>query len=527
MPDSTHFTHELVLDESPLQLKEVKGLVFGKTPTRLSLPPTLPARLAKSETHLHRYLDEMIPIYGVTTGFGGNASQLVVRERSVELQNNLISYLSCATGPILPREVARAALFFRLRSISRGFSAVSFALIERLQLFLNNDWTPVIPREGSLGASGDLVPLAYVAQAIQGQGMLLTKNGVRPASQVLKEAGVEPYVLKPKEGLALVNGTSVMAAYGFYNLERARFVSEMALLATSWLCMALRGRTEAFSELVNEKANTHRGQSQAAKCIRDWLAEENYFCDPIRPKQPEHRHNDEVIQDQYSLRCVPQILGPILETLDQAERWIETEMNGTSDNPLFDEEGGLAMGGNFYGGYISHGMDYLKISLAHIADLLDRQLMLLCNDKTNRGLPPNLADWDHIPEQDRFLHHGLKGLHQSVSAITSEIMARSIPNGIFSRSAESHNQDKVSLGMSAASQCSDLLDALYNVLAMSLICGAQALDLRKIQLKGKRAQTIYKLVRSLVPRVTQDTALGDCISVLSNKLQEVALYEKT
>jgi histidine ammonia-lyase/phenylalanine ammonia-lyase len=174
---------------------------------------------------------------------------------------------------------------------------------------------------------------------------------------------------------------------------------------------------------------------------------------------------------------------------------------------------------------MAHGMDYLKISLGNIADLMDRQLTLLISDKTNRGLPPNLADWDNMPEKDRHLHHGLKGLHQLTSAVTSEIMAKTIPNSIFSRSSESHNQDKVSLGLSAATQCSEITDSLFNISAAYLICLAQAIDLRKINLVGKDSQRIIKLIRKNVPFVKRDTRLDKNIKYLIEDLKSMALKE--
>jgi histidine ammonia-lyase len=211
-------------------------------------------------------------------------------------------------------------------------------------------------------------------------------------------------------------------------------------------------------------------------------------------------------------------MGPIFETLDLAQRWFETEVNSASDNPLIDDEGGLHMGGNFYGGHLSHGMDYLKICVSHMADLIDRQLMTLMDDKSNRGLPPNLVNWPGIKPEDRFLHHGLKGLHQAVSAITSEILARTMPNGVFSRSSESHNQDKVSLGMSAAVQCSQMVAPLQTITAMYLTCLCQALDLRGLKLKGSRSRELYALVRSHIAFVTHDQALGERVRELTATL---------
>jgi histidine ammonia-lyase/phenylalanine ammonia-lyase len=282
--------------------------------------------------------------------------------------------------------------------------------------------------------------------------------------------------------------------------------------------MAMHGRTAAFGELVNERAKAHPGQARIARLIRETLAEENYVtptnaCDSLH------------IQDRYSLRCTPQILGPVWDTLVLTRNWLTLEMNGASDNPLVAYDGDFANGGNFYGGYLSQGMDYLKISLGHVADLLDRQLAMLVDEKSNRGLPPNLAAWNRIPDGEQFLHHGLKGLHQAASAITSEILARAIPNSIFSRSAESHNQDKVSLGMSAAVSCAELIEPLFNVQALYLICLAQALDLREIRLRGETSQKYFSLVRKCVPFVEGDRALDEGIGQLVQELKLMSREE--
>ena len=513
-------TKALLIDDRRMTYAQMREFVFNRTQcSAIEIADSCKQRVLDSYAHLQNLLEKRIPVYGVTTGFGDSCFRVIPREQSEELQRNLIAYLLCGTGPELPREASRATMLFRMKSLSRGYSGVSFDLIERLQLFLEKDWIPVTPREGSLGASGDLIPLAYIAQVLQGEGHIHTDNGSLPAAEVLKSAGVEPYRLKPKEGLALVNGTSSMAGLALVNANSARFLLDLECLSTSWLVLALNGRTEPFGALVNEKAKAHPGQARAARIIMNFLTAEGHRSKPLEQIAITDSLTQEFVQDRYSIRCTPQILGPIYETLEQLEQWIETEVNGTSDNPLIDDDGSLAMGGNFYGGYLSHGMDYLKICLAHSADLIDRQLMTLIDEKSNRGLPANLADWNSIPPAERFLHHGLKGLHQAVNAITSEIMARATPNGIFSRSSESHNQDKVSLGMSAAVQCSQMIEPLYTIQAMYLICLTQALDLRGIRLKGDESQAMYQLVRDTVPFVSRDKALGEEVKVLAEKLK--------
>jgi histidine ammonia-lyase len=502
-----------------LQLSSIKRFLFqdiGGEREGIELDPQLLERVAAGRERFNALMEKNVPIYGVTTGFGASVTKPVARAQSEKLQANLIAYLSCGTGPRLPRAAVRAAMLFRLNSLTRGYSGVSVELVQRLRLFLERDWIPVVPREGSLGASGDLIPLAYIAQALQGKGEVETPTGTEAVSALLEKHKETPYALKAKEGLALVNGTSAMCGLAFVNYQHCGFLLSLATLATAWTCLALRGRVEAFGALVNSEAKKFSGQGAVAAQVRAFLEDEAYSAPA----------GNNPIQDKYSLRCAPQVLGPVLESLELAERWLETEINGVSDNPLIGEEGELAMGGNFYGGYLAHGMDYMKLCLGHVADLADRQLITLMDEHTNRGLPANLAYWHEGNREEHFLHHGLKGLHQSVSAITSEVMAKSLPNSIFSRSSESHNQDKVSLGMSAGVQLSEMIPQLYNVLAMHLACLAQALDLRGHSLSGERSAGLYALIRRHVPFVEHDQPLDRPITALSTELQSLAFRQK-
>lgn len=504
------------------KLKFSQLAAFVQDTGTLEISKSAQEKISKGYFRLLSVLEKRLPVYGVTTGFGDSCHRVIEPQQSEELQKNLISYLLCGTGKAIPKKAAKAAFLIRLKSLSRGYSGVSLELIERMRLYLERDWIPVIPREGSLGASGDLIPLAYIAQALQGEGYIYGDQGPLAMQTVLSEVGLSPYTLKAKEGLALVNGTSTMAGMAFYNLKQSEFLLELSTICTSWLCLALKGRTEAFGELVNEKANIHSGQAEMARQIRLHLETENYRPTKYEEIKIQEQQTAEFIQDRYSLRCAPQILGPISETIEKAREWVEDEINGVADNPLFGDDGSLEMGGNFYGGYLSHGMDYLKISLAHMADLYDRQLTLLMDEKSNRGLSPNLANWQNLPENEKFLHHGLKGLHQAVSAVTSEIMAKAIPNGIFSRSTESHNQDKVSLGMSAATQCHDMIESLYTIQAMHLVCLAQGLDLRGVKLQGQKNLYYYNLIRNHVPFVARDQSLGTGIAKLAQTLKDLA-----
>lgn len=478
-------------------------------------------KITASRNNFEKLLEKNIPIYGVTTGFGESCFRSVDKGKSELLQKNLIDYLSCGTGQELSLEVSRAVMLLRLISLSKGYSGVSMELINRMVTYLENDWLPIIPSEGSLGASGDLIPLAYLAQALQGNGMVYANGQVKDISLLLKEKNISPYKLKSKEGLALVNGTSAMAGLALINFNYISFLCELSVICSSWLCLVLKGRTEAYDSLVNQKAKSFSGQTKVASMVKALLDEEGYKTKCFSNIQTKDGHTSELVQDPYSMRCTPQILGPIYETVELFGSWLDQEINGVSDNPLIDSDSNFANGGNFYGGYISHGMDYLKICLGHIADQMDRQLTLLISDKTNRGLTPNLINWPNNNDE-LHLHHGLKGLHQLGSAITSEIIAKTMPNGLFSRSSESHNQDKVSLGMSAACQCSEVVNKVYTLFSAYLICLAQAVDLREIELKGKVSKDMYSKIRSCVGFIEKDTRLDGALQQLSIELRTLA-----
>ncbi len=513
-------TRSFYIDRQPIRLESViRFLNEDHKIDTIEISEDCKKGVEATHKQLVSLLERSVPVYGVNTGFGDSLFRSIPLQKTTQLQNNLVSYLMCGVGKKIPRRASKATTLFRLISLTRGYSGVSFELIEAFKDCLERNWTPVVPCQGSLGASGDLVPLAYVAAMLRGEGQIETPEGIFEAADLFKQYQKKPYEFKPKEALAIVNGTSTMCGMGVECLLEAEYLVELVATGTAWLCMGLKGRTEAFSPLINEKGKTHSGQALIAKKIRTVLQEENYSVIPVASISYDKNHTTSLVQDRYSLRCTPQVLGPVVETNLLFRQWLESEINGVSDNPLIDAEGNLANGGNFYGGYLSQGLDYLKISLGHIADLVDRQVAYIVDEKSNRGLPANLAAWNTIPEEDRFLHHGLKGVHQSVSAITSEILAKTMPNGSFSRSSESHNQDKVSLGMSAANQTVEILDSLYSITAMYLVCLTQALDIQGRELTGS-SKELYDFVRRHVPFVEKDKTLSKGIESLTTALRE-------
>lgn len=507
-----------IIHAQKMTFGEILNLHTQTQDHQIEFHPEVVRRVELSQANFQRYFEKKIPIYGVTTGFGDSCHRAVRSEDSEILQDNLVSYLMMGTGKNLSEEVSASVLLFRIISLSRGFSGVSLGLLTKMQELYNKKIYPVIPREGSLGASGDLIPLAYLANNVRGQGRVFYQHEECELEDLVAQGIYTPYKLRPKEGLALVNGTTTMTALSFHNFKLARYLNELSMLCSGWLCLVIQGRKEAFGTLVNEQAKSFSGQAFAAEKIRGILEAEDYQSVSYQQIAKQGEYTTHLVQDPYSLRCSPQVIGPVYDTLTMMEQWLETEINGVSDNPLFDQEENIANGGNFYGGYLAHSMDYLKICTANLADLMDRQLTLLISEKTNRGLTPNLANWSNLNAEERHLYHGLKAVHQNVSAITSDIMAKAMPNSIFSRSSESHNQDKVSLGMTAAVQCSEQLEVMVSVMACYLTCLAQAMDLRKIELKGEVSRHYYSLIRKNIKFVEKDQRLDQSVARLRESL---------
>ncbi|MES2856220.1 MAG: aromatic amino acid ammonia-lyase, partial [Bdellovibrionota bacterium] len=272
---------DLLINERELEVSVVARFALDRQAfTKVTVANETIEHVKASHRSMMGILEKGVAVYGVTTGFGDSSHRLIPPHQTEILQSNLVSYLLCGTGPIIPKEASRATLLIRMKSLSRGLSGVSPELIARMQLFLERDWIPVVPREGSLGASGDLIPLAYLAQCLRGEGKIHVGDQIRNTKDVLKENGIPAYQFKAKEGLALVNGTSSMAGLAVVNLNNAKMLTELACVATAWVCLALKGRTESFEPLINEVAKSHSGQTNAAKKIRGLLSDESYATPP-------------------------------------------------------------------------------------------------------------------------------------------------------------------------------------------------------------------------------------------------------
>lgn len=435
-------------------------------------------------------------IYGVTTGYGDSCKRAVPPALVPELPLNLLRFHGCGMGNVLSPEAARAVMAVRLVSLARGYSGVSMQLIERLAELLNRGVAPVIPEEGSVGASGDLTPLSYIAAMLVGEREVFYQGLRQQSAQVHELLGLEPLTLLPKEGLALMNGTSMMTALACLAFDRAEFLARCSSRISALASEALQGNLDHFDDRLFAQ-KPHPGQTQAAEWMR-------------RDLRGARGRASGFIQDPYSLRCAPHVVGVLVDALRWTKAWIETEINSSNDNPLIDpEDGRILHGGHFYGGHVAFAMDALKSAIANIADLCDRQLALLVNESLNRGLPANLSG---ASVERRAINHGFKAVQIGTSAWAAEALKLTMPASVFSRSTECHNQDKVSMGSIAARDCLRVLELTEQVAGATLLGCVQALRLRlraglnETDLSAGARSTLRQLGSSF-PFLEEDRAL--------------------
>jgi len=474
----------IAIGGSPLGVDDVVAVARGETALRLSDDPAYRARLEAGREALARALREGRAVYGVTTGVGASQGSEVPESERKRVTQNLMRFHGCGTGRLLDTEEAAAVLVARLASLARGYSAVRAVVLERLCELASRRVVPCIPEEGSVGASGDLTPLSYVAALLVGEREALVDGEVVEASEALRGAGLEPLSLEPKESLALMNGTSVMTALACLALERAERLARLACALTAMTSGSVAGNPRHFdAEIFALKP--HPGTERAAAWIRDDLGPD--------PGAPPAR-----LQDVYSLRCAPHVIGVLLDAITFGRDAVETELNGVNDNPIVDPDtGAVHHGGNFYGGHVAFAMDGLKAAVASVGDLLDRQMQLLCAPATSGGLPENLS-------RNGVGTHGFKAMGISTSALAAEAQKLTIPAAAFSRSTESHNQDKVSMGTIAARDARRVLELSETIAAILLLADCQAQELRGSMPAGSPVRALCERVRRHVAPLDSD-----------------------
>ncbi|MFU8788611.1 MAG: HAL/PAL/TAL family ammonia-lyase, partial [Methylobacter sp.] len=388
----------------------------------------------------------------------------------------------------------RAILAARLTSLARGYSGVRYRLLQQLADCLTQDILPIIPQEGSVGASGDLTPLSYVAAVLCGEREVFYQGQRQATQTVFAQLNIEALSLKPKEGLAIMNGTAAMTGLACLAYQRAEYVSRLTTRITSLASVALNGNAYHFDEQLFS-VKPHPGQNRVAERLRSDLQ--------LQHSAPRH---DTRLQDRYSLRCAPHVIGVLEDSLPWLRQFIETELNSANDNPIIDAEGEHVLhGGHFYGGHIAFAMDALKTAVANLADLMDRQMAQLMDPKFNNGLPANLSG--AVGEQ-ALLSHGFKALQIAVSAWTAEALKLTMPASVFSRSTECHNQDKVSMGTIAARDCIRIVELTEQVAVAVLFAVVQGVELRgNVEALSPALQQTLGQLREYSPFLAADRAL--------------------
>jgi histidine ammonia-lyase len=480
----------VVFGRDPIDAATVARLARAEVAPALSDDATWRRRLEAGREHLQAALAGGASVYGVSTGVGASVENAVPGPLQDAMAANLFRFHGVGTGRLLGEAEAAAVVAARLASLARGYSAVRPVVLEHLVGLLAARVLPAIPEEGSVGASGDLTPLAYVAALLAGEGEALMEGRVVSGAEGLAAAGLEALVLAPKESLALMNGTSVMAGIGAVALARAERVLDLASAVTAMTSAATLGNPEHFDERLLA-LKPHPGSIAVGRAIRAWLdaddAAGQEICaagdagadaagcaagtGPAATGSTPAR-----LQDRYSVRCAPQVLGVLADAIAMARGVLDVEISGVNDNPVVDPDtGAILHGGNFYGGHLVFALDGLKAGLAAAADLLDRQLVLLCLPETSGGLAANLVARG---DDDRVAHHGFKAMQITASALAAEAAKTSLPTAVFSRSTESHNQDKVSMGTIAAREARRTAELAETVGAITLLGACQAVDLR-------------------------------------------------
>lgn len=452
-----------VFGDALMTIEDLVAIAQQKKSVRLSSSPEFVKKITAGADFLDAELEKLGGIYGVTTGFGDSCGKSVPPDRYYELPLRLTRFHGCGMGEYFDEPTTRAIIAVRLNTLACGFSGVSLELLRAMEQLLVHDILPLIPQEGSVGASGDLTPLSYIAGTLVGERRVRYGGKVCEAKEALAACGLQVIRLRPKEGLAMMNGTGVMNAVACLAYSRAEYLSLLACRITAMNSVALKGNAYHFSERLFEM-KPHPGMAFAAGKVRHDLG-----SIPTNGIVPER------IQDIYSIRCAPHVIGIFFEAAPLFRQLIETEMNSANDNPLIDPEtDSIYHGGHFYGGHIAFAMDSLKNIVANIADLLDRQLAVLVDEKFNRGLPPNLSG----STEGYSFNHGFKAVQIGVSSWTAEALKNTMPASVFSRSTECHNQDKVSMGTIAARDCIRVLELSEQVLSACLLASVQALRIR-------------------------------------------------
>ena len=526
IPFSTSSHASILLDGETLTVDQLTQAAIHHVP--VATFPKQEARVKASRDLLEGLVASGRIIYGVTTAVGGFVNWLIPEDLAETLQNNILRGVSSNVGPDLDDVYVRAAMLCRINSLGRGISAISLENFRKYIDVYNAGIIPCIPERGSLGASGDLGPLAYIALVVTGGWRAKYQGEILPGAEALQRAGLEPARLSYKEGLAMINGTSAMVGVAAPTLYHAKKLIKQSALIAAFSLEALRGKIMPYHPAVHRN-KPHPGQVKVAAAVWSTLAdsrmvvqdeEMDRWLSSLRTGEPQGM--DQQIEDAYSLRATPQILGPSVDAIWQADRTLQIEINSTNDNPLvIVEEGEAFHNAHFHGQYVSQAMDHLSIAITTLCNLHDRRIDRYLDPYHNNGLPPFLC------KENPGLRHGLMGGQYCATSIMAEIRSLCHPVSIQTLTTTGDFQDHVSMGLVAARRARDILNMSYYIPAFELVCAAQAADQRDggPQTLSSVTKKIYAMVREVAPYLDHDESLSDYITAAADLLRGGRLLE--
>jgi histidine ammonia-lyase len=506
---------KLILDGNSLTIDDVYRL--ATTPGSLEIRPSAKQKMRASRRVIERWVDRGEKIYGVTTGFGEFSNVSIGKDRLEQLQENLIMSHAAGAGDPLPPEIVRAMTVLRLNAVVKGYSGIRVETVEFFKDVFNAGITPIIPSKGSVGSSGDLAPLAHLVLSLLGKGKVWYDGAVMDSGLALKKAGLKPWRLAAKEGLALVNGTQMMSAYGCLILHEAQALCKLADISAAMSVEALKGSDTAFDKRIHA-LRPHVGQNRSAANLRRLMARSE-----IRES---HRHGDPRVQDAYSIRCAPQVHGASRDTVDYALQTVSVEINSATDNPLiFPKEMAHLEGGNFHGQPIALALDFLAIALAELANISERRIERMVNGSLS-GLPRFLT-------QQGGLNSGMMIAQYTAASLVSENKVLAHPASVDSIPTSANQEDHNSMGSISAQKCYQVLRNVQTVIAIELMVAAQGMDFarvhpetKKIMRAGRGVQSAYETIRKTIPHLGNDRILSDDIAAALHLLKHGAVLSR-
>ncbi len=505
------------IDGTRLTVQSLQTLVKNKKAKALVSPKVFRSLKNQHASLMTRAQSQ--PVYGVNTGFGPLANRILPKSELINLQYNLIRSHAAGAGAPIPEHFVRGAMIIRLNMLCKGNSAVTPALIQHLCACINAHVTPVVYEHGAVGTSGDLVQLAHIALGLIGEGSAYSKNGPIPATQALKAARIKAYNLQPKEGLSLINGTAVMAAIGADIVWHTQRILDFAV-SNGALALELVG---AYGDSLDPRLHAlrpHPGQIEIARRLRGIIKDSKLIRNRAEIQADlnatEVTQLGEVIQQVYSLRCIPQIVGPLHDSLKHAQNIVEVELNAVTDNPIFEPTSqSFLHGGNFHGEYIAVALDQLKIPLVKLTMLTERRINFFLNEHTNQSFPPFLN------LKTPGLTLALQGLQFVATSTAAHSQTAAFPHTVHSIPTNADNQDLVSMGTDAALLAHTVVKNAYILLAIEMTVLAQAVDLLGVKTKlSTKTQEHYRFIRKYMRTVVEDRSLQPELEKLIAALQQ-------